>query len=200
MQRKGHLRKFVPFEITNFLLYNNLPDYASNHPNHQDNPLPHGTFCWYLKMTQYDLLVWQWPYFRLISPHKNPKSKTYGANGQLGVQKVWKLAFGLRIHRDNRILKAGSQKGFFILRNTLLFKLNSWQGWIFGRVQNCLRPPPPFGFGKSYSNFFNFTDFTQKKGIFLDDHLQEAGPSGWSFARGQSGPRGLTPPPQLYLI
>ena len=111
MQRKGHLRKFVPFEITNFLLYNNLPDYASNHPNHQDNPLPHGTFCWYLKMTQYDLLVWQWPYFRLISPHKNPKSKTYGANGQLGVQKVWKLAFGLRIHRDNRILKAGSQKG-----------------------------------------------------------------------------------------
>ena len=29
------------------------------------------------------------------------------------------------------------------------------------------------------------TDLTQEKGNFLDDHLQEANPSGWSFARGR---------------
>ena len=33
---------------------------------------------------------------------------------------------------------------------------------------------------------YSETDFTQDKGNFLDDHLQEASPSGWSFARGWS--------------
>ena len=47
-----------------------------------------------------------WP----ISPHKNPKSKTYGANGQY-VSKNSELVFGVLIHGDNRISKAGSKKG-----------------------------------------------------------------------------------------
>ena len=72
--------------------------------------------------------------------------------------------------------------------------LNSWQGWIFGRVQNCLRPPPPSVLENHIAIFFSFTDLNQEKGNFLGDHLQEAGPSEWSFARGRSGPRGLTPP------
>ena len=47
-----------------------------------------------------------WP----SSPYKTPKSKTYGANGQY-VSKNSELVFGVLIHGDNRISKAGSKKG-----------------------------------------------------------------------------------------